>query len=104
MTDDVQQKPAPPIFDMNEWRGKPAPKVDPTKVGRKKRMKKLADSAPKTDRRSLKATGRTEPLFVRMNPTVKKAMEQHAGKGNVSLWLEQAVLAQLEAEGYDLDG
>ena len=100
---DVQEKPAPPVFDMNEWRGKPAPKVDPSKGGRKARMKKLADSAPKTDGRSLRATGRTEPLYVRMNPEIKKAMEKHAGKGSVSLWLEKAVLAQLEAEGYDLD-
>jgi hypothetical protein len=93
-----------PVFDMNEWRGKPAPKVDDTKGGRKKRMKKLADSAPKTDGRSLRATGRTEHLVLKAHPTIVKALDKHVGRGKKSLWIEQAILAKLEAEGYDLDG
>jgi hypothetical protein len=91
-------------YDLKVWREMSAASLDLSKRGRKVRLKKLADSAPKTDGRSLRATGRTEPLYVRMNPAVKKAMEKHAGKGNITLWLEKAILTQLEAEGYDLDG
>lgn len=51
------------------------------------------------DGRSLRATGRTEHLNFKALPMIRKLIEQHVPKGSRSLWLEEAIIAKLKAEG-----
>jgi hypothetical protein len=90
------------IFDIDYYRELTKAAVDTSKRGRKSRQKKVADSA-KPDGRSLRATGRVEQVNFKASPAIKKVLEAYVGRGRKSLWLEQAILAKLEAEGYDFD-
>ena len=88
-----------------EWnfalaRAKLAPKLDGRKGARKNRQKRLANAV---DGRSLRATGRTEHLNFKARPEIKSLLAKHVPKGKVSLWLEQAILTQLRAEGAEID-
>lgn len=78
-----------------------APKTDSRKKARKHRQRQAANAV---DRRSLRATGRTEHLNFKAHPDISAALTAHVGKGNKSLWLEKAIKAQLRAEGFDIDG
>jgi hypothetical protein len=90
------------IFDMNYYRELTKGDVDTSKKGRKGRQKKTADSA-KPDKRSLRATGRVEQVNFKASAVIKRVLETYVGRGRKSLWLEEAILAKLEAEGYDFD-
>ena len=88
-----------------EWnfakaRAKLAPKLDGRKSARKNRQKRLADAV---DGRSLRATGRTEHLNFKATPEIKALLAKHVPKRTVSLWLEEAIIAKLKAEGVDVD-
>jgi len=91
-----------PIFNMKAYRDATKAKQDGSKKGRRGRHKKVADSA-EPDRRSLRATGRTRQKNFWIRPELSDVLDKHVGKGRLSLWLEQAILHRLEAEGYDLD-
>jgi hypothetical protein len=93
-----------PTPDDDEWdfaaaRAKLAPKLDRRKAARKGRQKKLAGSV---DGRSLRATGRNECLNFKAKPEIRQLLAMHVPKGKISLWLENAILAQLRAEGHDV--
>ena len=92
-----------PVFNMKEWREKTKASVDTSKKGRKAKHKKVTESA-EPDGRSLRATGRTEQVNFKAHPAVKKALDTHVGKGKISLWLEQAIIAKLREEGFDVEG
>ena len=62
-----------------------------------------SDCPTAVDRRSLRATGRTEHLNFKATPQIKALLAKHVPKGTVSLWLEEAIIAKLKAEGVDLD-
>jgi len=62
-------------------------------------QKQLANAV---DGRSLRATGRTEHLNFKARPEIKALLAKHVPKGAVSLWLEEAIIAKLKAEGVDL--
>ena len=87
-------------WDFEKARAKLAPKLDGRKAARKNRQKRLADSV---DGRSLRATGRTEHLNFKATPEIKALLAKHVPKGTVSLWLEGAIIAQLKAEGVEID-
>ena len=87
-------------FDMKAARAIFAPETDSRKKARKQRQKQAVTAV---DRRSLRATGRTEHLNFKAHPDVVAALDAHVGKGNKSLWLEKAIKAQLRAEGFDID-
>jgi hypothetical protein len=90
------------IFDMDYYRELTKASVDTSKKGRKSRQKKTTDSA-KPDRRSLRATGRVEQVNFKATAAIKEVLDTYVGWGRKSLWLEEAILAKLEAEGYDFD-
>jgi hypothetical protein len=87
-------------YDMKAARAIFAPKIDPRKKARKERQRQAVNAV---DRRSLRATGRTEHLNFKAHPDIIAALNAHVGKGNKSLWLEKAIKAQLRAEGFDID-
>ena len=87
-------------WDFANARAKLAPKLDGRKAARKNRQKRLADSV---DGRSLRATGRTEHLNFKARPEIKTLLAKHVPKRTVSLWLEQAIIAKLKAEGVNID-
>jgi hypothetical protein len=82
-------------------RRKFAPQIDSRKAGRKGRQKKLIGAA---DGRSLRETGRTEQINFKAQLAIKVALDEHVGAGRKSMWLEEAIIAKLEAEGYKIDG
>jgi hypothetical protein len=90
------------IFDIDHYRQLTQKTVDTSKRGRKARQKKATDSA-KPDGRSLRSTGRTEQVNFKASPAIKKVLDTYVGRGRKSLWLEEAIMAKLEAEGYDFD-
>ena len=105
MTDEAKQPvmdKSGEVFDIDYYRELTKSAVATGKKGRKARGKKTSDSA-KPDGRSLRATGRTEHLVLKAHPAIVEALERHVGKGKKSLWVEEAIIAKLEAEGYDLD-
>jgi hypothetical protein len=87
-------------YDMEAARAKFASKVDSRKTARKARQKTLSRA---DDGRTLKATGRIEHLNFKSTPAIKRALDKHVGRGNKSLWLEEAIIAKLKEEGYDVD-
>ena len=94
-----------PKLEDEEWdfakaRAKFAPKLDGRKAARKNRQKRLADAV---DGRSLRATGRTEHLNFKAKPEIKALLAKHVRKGKLSLWLEEAIIARLRAEGAEVD-
>ena len=91
-----------PIFDMKRWRKKAreGEGIDLSKKGRKSRHKNVDDSV---DRRSLRATGRAEPLNFKATVEIMTALRTYVGKGKISLWLEEAIIAKFKGEGIELD-
>lgn len=87
-------------WDFARARAKLAPELDTRKAARKKRQRQLADAV---DGRSLRATGRTEHLNFKAKPEIKALLASHVRKGRVSLWLEEAIIAKLRAEGVEVD-
>ncbi len=87
-------------WDFARARAKLAPELDTRKAARKKRQKQLADAV---DGRSLRATGRTEHLNFKAKPEIKALLARYVRKGRVSLWLEEAIVAKLRAEGVEVD-
>jgi hypothetical protein len=87
-------------FDMAAARAKFSAKVDGRKAARKTRQKKTAEAV---DKRSLRATGRTEHLNFKATPQIKQALAKHIRKGKMSLWLEEAIIEKLQREGIDID-
>ena len=87
-------------WDFAKARAKLAPKLDGRKAARKNRQKRLADAV---DGRSLRATGRTEHLNFKARPEIKTLLAEHIPKRTVSLWLEEAIIAKLKAEGVEID-
>jgi hypothetical protein len=87
-------------WDFAKARAKLAPKQDGRKAARKNRQKRLADAV---DGRSLRATGRTEHLNFKARPEIKDLLATHVPKRKVSLWLEEAIIAKLKAEGVEFD-
>jgi hypothetical protein len=84
-------------WDMAAARAKFAAKVDTRKAARKNRQKRLNGAV---DGRSLRATGRTEHLNFKALPEIKEAVAKAAAEAGItkSLWLEQAILAAVEAQ------
>jgi hypothetical protein len=87
-------------WDFNAAREKLGGQLDGSKAARKTRQKKLKDAV---DGRSLRSTGRTEHLNFKAKPIVKELLDTHVGRGRISLWLEEAILAKLKAEGVEID-
>ena len=92
-------------WDMAAARLRLKPKIDQTKRGRQDRQRKLAKSVDPiaSDGRSLRATGRTAQYNTKMKPELKALLASHIPRGQASLWLEEAILAKLKAEGVDFD-
>jgi hypothetical protein len=84
-------------WDMAAARAKFAAKVDTRKAARRDRQKRLNGAV---DGRSLRATGRTEHLNFKALPEIKEAVAKAAAEAGItkSLWLEQAILAAVEAQ------
>jgi hypothetical protein len=75
-------------------------KVSPRKKERKQRQKQALGAA---DRRSLRATGRDQQLNVKCSLRIKELLKQHVQGGGLSVWIEEAILAHLRAEGVQID-
>jgi hypothetical protein len=86
--------------EMTAALAKLGPKVDPKRKARKARQKQSLAAA---DGRSLRATGRTEQLNVRSSKRVKDLLAAHVEDGGLSLWVEEAILQKLRAEGVTVD-
>ena len=89
-----------PIFSLKDALAKFGAEVDSSRKGRKSRQKTISKSS---DGRSLRATGRTAHLNFKAKPGVKAALDEHVGKGKLSLWLEEAIVEKLRREGIDID-
>ena len=87
-------------WDFAKARAKLAPKLDGRKAARRNRQKRLTEAV---DGRSLRATGRIEHLNFKATPEVKALLAKHVPKRTVSLWLEEAIIAKLRAEGVEID-
>jgi hypothetical protein len=77
--------------------------LDRSKKGRRGRPRVCTTATGAIDRRSLRATGRTEHLNWKATPTIKKALDRHVGHGKKSLWLEEAIVAKLKTEGIEIE-
>src|SRR5262245_27777932 len=88
-----------PIFPMGEGLRRMRSNVDTGRKGRKARHLTVAGAI---DKRSLRATGRTEQMNFKVTKEIKAALGKHVGRGRMSLWLEQAITAKLKDEGIDL--
>jgi hypothetical protein len=73
--------------------------VDTGRKGRKARHLTVSGAI---DKRSLRATGRTEQMNFKVTKEIRDALAKHVGRGKMSLWLEQAIVAKLKDEGVDL--
>jgi hypothetical protein len=85
-------------LDMAAARAKFAARNDGRKAARRGRQRKLINAS---HGRSLRATGRTELVNFRAHPRVKQALADHIPRGKLSLWLEEAIVAKLKAEGVE---
>ena len=90
------------VFDMDYYRELTKDVVDTSKKGRKGRQKRTTNSA-KPDGRSLRATGRNLQVNFKASAAIKEVLDTYVGRGRKSLWIEEAILAKLESEGYDFD-
>lgn len=105
----IDETPAAPddeeVWDMAAARAKLAPIHDGSKKARQGRQTKIAKAVDRraVDGRSLRATGRTEHLNFKARPDVKELLANHVGKGNVSRWIEEAIIAKARAEGAEID-
>ena len=88
-----------PIFPMGAVLNRIRPIIDTGRKGRKARHLTVAGAV---DKRSLRTTGRTEQMNFKVMPQIKDALAKHVGRGKMSLWLEEAIIAKLKAEGVDL--
>ena len=98
-----------PDVDDEEWdmaaaRAKLAPKHDGSKKARQSRQKKLTAAVDRSasDGRSLRATGRTEHLNFKSRGDIKALLQKHVGRGRMSLWLEEAIIAKFREEGVEV--
>ena len=80
------------IHSFEEARRKWAAKLDTKKAGRQSRQKQLVDVV---DRRSLRATGRTEQFNFRCRPGLKAEVQDAANKVGITLaeWMERTLEA-----------
>jgi hypothetical protein len=97
MTDNTEIAELTPEDEDWSWaeaRKKLTPKLDNRKAARKKRQKRLADSV---DRRSLRASGRTEQFNFKSTPGLKARAQEAAVRKGITLaeWMERAVEAAL---------
>jgi hypothetical protein len=99
-----------PTPDDEDWdfataRARLAPTTDNSKKARQARQRKLSSAVDRAakDGRSLRATGRTEHLNFKSRPEIKAALDEHVGKGRLSLWLEEAIIAKFKSEGFEID-
>src|SRR5215470_17281185 len=88
-----------PIFPMGEVLSRIRSNVD---TGRKGRRARHVTVTGAIDKRSLRATGRTEQMNFKVTLQIRDALAKHVGRGKMSLWLEQAITAKLKEEGIDL--
>jgi hypothetical protein len=81
-------------WDIKEARAKLVDRHDNRKAARKTRQKKLNDSV---DRRSLRASGRTEQFNFKSSPGLKKRAQEAPASEGITLaeWMERAVEAAL---------
>jgi hypothetical protein len=86
--------------EMMAFLAKVSPKADPHKNARKKRQKQAINAG---DGRSLRATGRDQQLNVRVSLRIKQLLKQHVREGGLSLWIEEAILVTLRAQGVNVD-
>jgi hypothetical protein len=93
MTQEHEQAPEEE-WDYTEARRKLAPRHDNRKSARKTRQRQLTNSV---DRRSLRASGRTEQFNFKSTPGLKKRAQEAAAREGVTLaeWMENAVQAAL---------
>src|SRR5262245_17955595 len=88
------------IFPMDAVLKRMRSSVDTGRKGRKARHLTVAGAI---DKRSLRATGRTEQMNFKVTKEIKDALVKYVGRGRMSLWLEQAIITKLkEEEGVDL--
>jgi hypothetical protein len=78
---------------------------DGSKKGRQGRQKTISSAVDRAvkDGRSLRATGRTEHLNFKARPEIKAVLDQHVPARQKSLWLEEAIIAKLRAEGVEIE-
>jgi hypothetical protein len=74
--------------------------VDTSRKGRKTRHVTVTGAI---DKRSLRATGRTEQMNFKVTPQIRDSLAKRVGRGKMSLWLEQAIVAKLKEEGFELE-
>jgi hypothetical protein len=65
-------------------------------TGRKGRRARHQTVPGAIDGRSLRATGRTEQMNFKVTKEIKEALGKHVGRGKMSLWLEEAIVAKLK--------
>jgi hypothetical protein len=75
-------------------------RVDNRSRARKQRRKQALAAG---DGRSLRATGRTQQLNIKVTARLRSLLAAHVETGGLSLWIEEAVLAKLRAEGVQVD-
>ena len=72
-------------------------------TGRKGRKARHQTVTGAIDGRSLRATGRTEQLNLKVTKEIKEALARNVGRGNMSRWLEEAIVAKLKEQGVELE-
>jgi hypothetical protein len=100
MADEIDHGGQAPIFDMKVAREKFRAAADTSKGARRARHKKASNAA---DGRTLRSTGRTEHLNYKARPQIRAFLAEHVGKGNISRWLEEAIIAKAKEEGIEID-
>jgi hypothetical protein len=70
---------------------------------RKRRQNPHIAATAVVDRRSLRATGRTEHLNFKAKPSIKAALADHVGRGKQSVWLEEAIIEKFRAQGIEIE-
>jgi hypothetical protein len=86
------------VFDFADERKKWRSEVNTSRKGRKAQLKKQDGTV---DRRTLKATGRTEQFNFRTMPEVKERAKKAAALRGLTVteWIEEAILRLAEEEG-----
>ena len=74
--------------------------VDTGRKGRKVRHLTVTGAI---DKRSLRATGRTEQMNFKVTKEIKELLAKHVGRGNMSRWLEEAIAAKLKEQGVEIE-
>jgi hypothetical protein len=81
---------------INKLRGR----ADTSRKGRKARHQTVTGAI---DGRSLRATGRTEQMNFKVTKEIRDALAKHVGRGKMSLWLEEAIVAKLKQQGVEIE-